>query len=219
MNPDAYKIVLIGDAGVGKTSISNWLIHKKHDPRISTTIGAAFLIKEMTLPVKNEEGKDCEAKIKFHIWDTAGQERFRSIVKMYYRNTVGCLCVFDLTNRNSFLHLAKWIEDYRGYVVDTEYTLLIVGNKADHPESRWRMTIGEINDFALENKCQCVLTNCITGSGINEAFEIIGKSIIQKHGPPIGTEYKVNEKCSSISTIVSLARRPVSPMIPSWLKC
>src|SRR5437870_2332915 len=94
-----FKIILIGDSGVGKSSILYRLSDDKFSD-VTSTIGVDYKTKIMNIDNKN---------IKLMIWDTAGQERFRAITSSYYRNVHGAILVYDITNRESFNNLHKWI--------------------------------------------------------------------------------------------------------------
>jgi len=113
------KIVIIGDSNVGKTIIvSTYVIEKPME--VAPTIGAAFHIS-----TKFQSGG------KFvSFWDTAGQERYRSVCPIYYKGSSAAVCVFDVTNRDSFDNLPKWIETFRQHTEENA-PILIVGNKID----------------------------------------------------------------------------------------
>lgn len=167
MDRGGNKIVLIGDAGVGKTSMVYWFINKKALQNTNNTIGAAFSATEIKINDRN---------FKINIWDTAGQERFRSIAKMYYKNTIGCLCVFDLTNRDSFKSLEYWIDDYKhnyycGNIDETSYKIVIVANKCDYAKGEWVVSEKEVSKFAIEHDCDYIYTSSATGLNIIEAFQ------------------------------------------------
>lgn len=124
-----YKVILVGDSGVGKTNIASRFTDNSFTDSIRSTIGIDFQIK--VIDVESE-------KIKLQIWDTAGQERFRSISRSYYKYAYGIIIVFDLTNRNSFENIGKWINDAETLSeYDLSYVeLLIIGNKADLDDKR-----------------------------------------------------------------------------------
>ena len=98
------KVVLLGEAGVGKTCLSTCFITGKTNLETESTIGASFAVKELI--VKGQT-------IKMHIWDTAGQERFRSLSKMYYHNAKVAVLVYDITVEHSFLSLQSWYEELK----------------------------------------------------------------------------------------------------------
>ena len=90
----SYKIVLLGDSGVGKSSIGLRYTRGEYNDFQESTIGASFLTKTF----ENKDGKKC----RFEIWDTAGQERYHSLAPMYYRGARGCVVVYDVTSSHSF---------------------------------------------------------------------------------------------------------------------
>ncbi len=108
MNNNHMKLVLLGNTGVGKTSIVHWYIYQKR-PRldIDSTIGAAFNTRTLLL--------DNNKQVLLHIWDTAGQERYRSLSKMYYRNSHAALIVFSVIDKESFDEVDKWINRYKDH--------------------------------------------------------------------------------------------------------
>ena len=112
------KVVLIGESGVGKTSIIHRYINNVFNPGTSSTGGANFTTKRM----KFEEEKNT---IKFEIWDTAGQERFRSLAKVFYKNAAICVLVYDITRKETFEELEKfWVEEIKNSVSSEVYKFL-----------------------------------------------------------------------------------------------
>ena len=102
------KVVLIGESGVGKTSIIQRFITNIFNPQQKTTGGANFIAKKMEIN---------DYKIKFEIWDTVGQERFRSLAKVFYNNASVCIMVYDITSKKSFDALKEyWSEDVKNNV-------------------------------------------------------------------------------------------------------
>ena len=104
----ACKVVLLGEAGVGKTSIISRFIHNKFEENLETTTGASYAGKNMIF-------KDYQNQVvKFEIWDTAGQEKYRSLAKVFYKNSSACILVYDITRRNSFEELKNfWINEIK----------------------------------------------------------------------------------------------------------
>ncbi|KAJ7990178.1 hypothetical protein DPEC_G00297620 [Dallia pectoralis] len=121
-----FKIVLIGNAGVGKTCLVRRFTQGLFPPGQGATIGVDFMIK--TVEIKGE-------KVKLQIWDTAGQERFRSITQSYYRSANALILTYDITCEDSFRCLPEWLREIEQYANTTVVTIL-VGNKIDLAEKR-----------------------------------------------------------------------------------
>ncbi|CAK8691481.1 unnamed protein product [Clavelina lepadiformis] len=121
-----FKIVLIGDAGVGKTCIVQRFKSGVWVESQASTIGVDFCMKSCEV-----NGK----KIKLQVWDTAGQERFRTITQSYYRSANGVVCAFDLTRQSTFLNVEKWMNDVSKFC-EENVSKLLIGNKCDLTEER-----------------------------------------------------------------------------------
>lgn len=115
------RYIIIGDTGVGKSCLLLQFTDKRFQPVHDLTIGVEFGAR-----LVNIDGK----QIKLQIWDTAGQESFRSITRSYYRGAAGALLVYDITRRETFDHLASWLEDARQHA-NPNMTIMLIGNKAD----------------------------------------------------------------------------------------
>jgi small GTP-binding protein len=120
------KVVVLGSSGVGKTCIACRFVKNQFAPYIASTIGASFLVKEVTV-----NGQ----KITLQIWDTAGQERFRSMAPLYYRGAVAAILVFDITNELSFDKMKEWVRELQANI-EEPLVLAIACNKADLREQR-----------------------------------------------------------------------------------
>jgi Ras-related protein Rab-6A len=121
-----FKIVFLGDMSVGKTSVINQFMYGTFDPSHQPTIGIDFLSKTMYLD---------DRTIRLQLWDTAGQERFRSLIPSYIRDASAAVIIYDVTSRQSFQSVDKWVEDMRSER-GTEAVLLIAGNKTDLDDKR-----------------------------------------------------------------------------------
>jgi small GTP-binding protein len=154
-----YKIVIVGMAAVGKSSLVQRLIQNTFNEDNTPTCGADFYT--YTLPLEGEQ-------VKLQIWDTAGQERFRSISKQYFRNSVGAILVFDLANYQSFEVLAEWLNDLQTNCLPNAYVLLI-GNKSDLIGDR-QIGAHEIKEFADRHKLESTETSALSGKNVREAF-------------------------------------------------
>ena len=121
-----FKLLLIGDSGVGKTSLLLGYSDNNFNNNFIPTIGIDFKIKTIEL-----HGK----KIKLQIWDTAGQERFISITTSYYRGAMGIMLVYDVTNSKSFDNISKWLRNIQEHS-NPDVEKIILGNKCDMEDRR-----------------------------------------------------------------------------------
>merc|ERR1719203_1151386 len=119
-----FKILMIGDAGVGKSSMLLRFTDDSFDDHIQSTIGVDFKVKHMDVNDK---------RVKLTIWDTAGQERFRTLTSSYYRGAQGVVMVYDVTRRESFENLEQWLKEVKVYCPNNGEGVvkLLVGNKID----------------------------------------------------------------------------------------
>ena len=164
------KILVIGDSGVGKSSIiTKYLDNFFSDMHIST-IGIDFRIKKM-----NIDGKS----ITLQLWDVAGQEKFRSTTSIYFRRCNGIIILFDVTNRESFDNVKKWISEIDKY--DCVYTeKILVGNKCDLEQKRV-VSSEDAEKFANNMDMTYVETSAKKSTHINDLFENMLRKIIKKY--------------------------------------
>ncbi|KAK9759802.1 Ras- protein Rab-2-B, partial [Basidiobolus ranarum] len=142
---------------------------KRFQPAHDLTIGVEFGARFITVDNKN---------IKLQVWDTAGQESFRSITRSYYRGAAGALLVYDITRRETFEHLAKWLEDAREHSNDN-ITILLIGNKSDL-EGKRAVSKEEGEEFAKEHGLFFLETSAKTSANVEEAFINTAERIYEK---------------------------------------
>ena len=164
---DNYKIVLIGDINVGKTSILSRFRYGSFESDYMPTLGIDFFSKNLFFEDKT---------IRLILWDTAGQERFRSLIPSYLKNADCIIIVFDITNKESFLSLNKWLTDAKNNA--SENTIYVIcGNKIDLKERR-TVNENEINEYIKKNTgviyMECSAKN---GQGIKDLFNVIAKNL------------------------------------------
>ncbi|KAF3665574.1 Ras-related protein RABA1d [Capsicum annuum] len=116
-----FKVVLIGDSGVGKSNLLSRFTRNEFSLESKSTIGVEFATKSLTVDNK---------VIKAQIWDTAGQERYRAITSAYYRGAVGALLVYDVTRHSTFESVERWLKELRDHT-DPNIVVMLVGNKSD----------------------------------------------------------------------------------------
>jgi len=154
-----FKYIIIGDTGVGKSCLLLQFTDKRFQPVHDLTIGVEFGARMISIEDK---------QIKLQIWDTAGQESFRSITRSYYRGAAGALLVYDITRRETFNHLTRWLEEARQNA-NANMVILLVGNKVDL-ESRRQVSYEEGQKFAEENGLIFLEASAKTAKNVEEAF-------------------------------------------------
>ncbi|PPQ99604.1 hypothetical protein CVT24_005180 [Panaeolus cyanescens] len=134
------KYIIIGEAGTGKSCLLHQFTHNSFKDHSQHTIGVEFSSRTVKLG---------EKRIKLQLWDTAGQERFRSVTRSYYRGAAGAILVYDITNRNSFANLSRWLSDARA-LASSNLVVVLVGNKSDREEDR-EVEWSEASRWAADN--------------------------------------------------------------------
>jgi len=162
-----FKLLLIGDSDVGKSSILLRFAEDKYDEDQPCTIGVDFKIKLVSFAGK---------KINLTIWDTAGQEKFRSLTSSYYRGTQGIVLVYDVTRRESFNNLEQWLGEIETYSSNVDVVKLLVGNKIDK-ENR-EVSREEGAAFAKQRSMLFIECSAKTRLGIQQAFEELVQRIV-----------------------------------------
>jgi len=154
-----FKYIIIGDTGVGKSCLLLQFTDKRFQPVHDLTIGVEFGARMITVSDKS---------IKLQIWDTAGQESFRSITRSYYRGAAGALLVYDITRRDTFKHLGRWLEEARQHS-QSNMVIMLIGNKSDL-EHRRAVSTEEGKAFADEHGLVFMETSAKTAFNVERAF-------------------------------------------------
>ncbi len=165
-NQASYKVIVVGDGDVGKTVLFFRSSKDSFTGDYEKVIGVNFHIK--TIDINTKEGP---IKVKLQLWDTGGLEKFTSIRPMYYRDSLGAVLVFDLTNSSSFKHIPQWIEDVRSNV-KSEIPLLLVGNKRDLIDQR-KVSLEDINSLTRDFNLYYMETSAKTGEGVDDCFFVL----------------------------------------------
>ena len=189
--PLKMKIVVIGGANVGKTSIIRYYVSKQTATTTKPTVQLAFSKKVETI---------LDQTIEMQICDTAGQEKFQSVCPNFYRDSQAAMIVFDVTSRESFEKVTFWLDELSAIMGD-KFTKLIVGNKVDLEEERV-VSIDEGTEFAQSRGLKIIETSAKTGMGITESFAELCRLFLEKTGdqvvepePPIPTPVKKSGCC------------------------
>ncbi|CEM00744.1 unnamed protein product [Vitrella brassicaformis CCMP3155] len=186
-----YKLVLLGDASVGKSCLVVRFAKDEFYEYQEPTIGAAFMTQSVTLG---------DEIVKFEIWDTAGQERYRSLAPMYYRGAAAAVVVYDITNKESFDGAKSWINELKA-VLPSDVVIALTGNKIDLEASRCVST--ELAEgYAEDNALLFKETSAKTGEGVRELFDEIARKLPKKSQDSDAGGFQVssNQKASSWST-------------------
>ena len=176
-----YKLLLLGESSVGKTSIILRYIENSFNESNISTCGIDVKCKYVSCENK---------KIRLDIWDTAGQERFRGLTKNYFRGGHGFIFVYDITNKESFDKLKGWMKDAKEKIQDDEsFKMIIVGNKKDC-ENKRKIEFQRLKEFGEENKVMYIEVSAKTGEGVDQLFNDFVHELLKYR--KIGT-YKVDQ--------------------------
>jgi len=163
-----FKLVLIGDSGVGKSCLLLRFADDNFTDSYISTIGVAFRFRTITIDKKT---------VKLQIWDTAGQERFRTITSAYYRGADGIIMVYDVTNSESFDHVEEWLSEVDRYANESTSKLLI-GNKADLIDEK-QVSEETAQKFADKLGIPFLETSAKTAANVDSAFLTMAKELIK----------------------------------------
>jgi len=164
-----FNYIIIGDAGVGKSCLLLNFTGKGFRTEHSGTVGVEFGHRVIDVNQRS---------VKFHIWDTAGQEKFKSLTRNYYRNAAGALVVYDITRRESFNNIVKWLEEVKEHC-NTEVAVVLIGNKCDLEEER-QVSYKEGETLANENNMLFLETSAKLAQNVEQAFIKTGETVLDK---------------------------------------
>jgi len=157
-----FKVVLIGDSGVGKSNLLSRFTRNEFNLESKSTIGVEFATRSITV-----EGKT----IKAQIWDTAGQERYRAITAAYYRGAVGALLVYDIAKHTTYENVERWLKELRDHA-DNNIVIMLVGNKSDLRHLR-AVPTEEARGYAERNNLSFIETSALDSTNVETAFQNI----------------------------------------------
>ncbi|GER52484.1 RAB GTPase homolog A4D [Striga asiatica] len=154
-----FKVVLIGDSAVGKSQLVSRFARNEFSLESKATIGVEFQTKTLVIDHKT---------VKAQIWDTARQERYRAVTSAYYRGAVGAMLVYDMTKRQSFDHMARWLEELRAHA-DKNTAIMLVGNKCDLWTLR-AVPTEDAQEFAEYENLYFMETSAFQATNVENAF-------------------------------------------------
>lgn len=154
-----FKLVLIGDSGVGKSNLLSRFTKNEFNLESKSTIGVEFATKTLKL-----DGK----VIKAQIWDTAGQERYRAITSAYYRGAVGALLVYDVTRHSTFQNVERWLKELRDHT-DPNIVIMLIGNKSDL-RHLVAVSTNDGKTFAEKESLYFMETSALEATNVEKAF-------------------------------------------------
>lgn len=164
------KLVLLGDQGVGKSSIALRFVRGEFHEHHEATIGAAFLTQTINVG---------QSSVKFDIWDTAGQERYHSLAPMYYRGAAAAIIVYDVNVANTFNRALAWVKELRQQTAQS-VLIVLAGNKADLASEHRAVSVDEAQSFAEENGLIFAEVSAKTGLAVQEIFMTIAQKLVKR---------------------------------------
>lgn len=165
-----FKVVLIGESGVGKTNLLSRFTRNEFNHDSRTTIGVEFSTRTLTL-----DGH----LVKAQIWDTAGLERYRAITSAYYRGAVGALLVYDITKHQSYESVDRWLKELYDHA-DASILVMLVGNKSDLKDEGREVPTEEAKMYADSNGLLFMETSALDSTNVELSFETILRDIYKK---------------------------------------
>eukprot|EP01018_Ginkgo_biloba_P005231 Gb_18551 [translate_table: standard] len=185
-----FKVVLIGDSAVGKSQILARFARNEFSLDSKATIGVEFQTRTVVLEQKT---------VKAQIWDTAGQERYRAVTSAYYRGAVGAMLVYDITKRQTFDHVPRWLEELRSHA-DNNIVIMLVGNKCDLGNLR-AVPTEDAKEFAQKEGLFFLETSALEATNVETAFLTVLREIfnVVSKKALIASEDPLNGNASSLS--------------------
>ncbi|ESQ46401.1 hypothetical protein EUTSA_v10000315mg [Eutrema salsugineum] len=157
-----FKVVLIGDSAVGKSQLLARFARDEFSMDSKATIGVEFQTRTLVIEEKS---------VKAQIWDTAGQERYRAVTSAYYRGAVGAMLVYDITKRETFDHIPRWLEELRAHA-DKNIVIILIGNKSDLEDQR-AIPTEDAKEFAEKEGLFFLETSALNATNVENSFNTL----------------------------------------------
>ncbi|KAM7538275.1 hypothetical protein Aperf_G00000076701 [Anoplocephala perfoliata] len=164
----SYKLVLLGESAVGKSSIALRFVKSQFEEFQEATVGAAYLTQSIVVG-------DPPVTVKFEIWDTAGQERYHSLAPMYYRGAHAAIVVYDITSQDTFTRATSWVNELREKAPGVK-VIALAGNKSDRHLER-AVAEHDAQKYAQENGLLFKETSAKLATNVMELFKAIAESL------------------------------------------
>ncbi|CAC5379630.1 RAB21 [Mytilus coruscus] len=187
---NSFKVVLLGEGCVGKTSLVLRYVENKFNDKHLTTLQASFLNKKLNIGGK---------RVNLAIWDTAGQERFHALGPIYYRDSNGAILVYDITDEDSFQKVKNWVKELRK-MLGNDISLCIAGNKIDLEKDR-HVAVSDAESYAKSVGAKHFHTSAKLSKGIDEMFLDLSKSMIEKSAENGGKNNRTMTKSKSVIVV------------------
>ena len=166
------KVIILGDAGVGKTSLFQKYCENKYEDKYIINIGGAYRQKEEKL-----ENGDI---LKLHIWNIGGQEKFRSMLSLYLKDAVAAILVYDVSNKESFESLDYWVKEINDNVDNNNFIISLAGNKCDLPNEIKTISYNDGKNFCIEKEIPIFYEiSAKTGDRIKDLFSSLAQKVYE----------------------------------------
>lgn len=167
-----FKVILVGDANVGKSSLLSRFVDKTFLEDYEPTIGVDFKVHNLY----NVDGK---TNVRLQLWDNAGDPKFRTIISNYFKGVHGVVVVFDVTNEDSFLNIKQWLLDLEGKITPGSAAIAIVANKIDSVQKRV-VSRDRARTFAFEHGFHYMECSALSGHNVEECFVTLATTMVNK---------------------------------------
>jgi len=196
-----YKVIIIGDSGVGKTQFYNRWFYNKAEPT-KATVNFGFGIKSYRVNSQI---------VKVQLWDTAGQERYRALARQYYRGAHGVILMYTITDEDSFTNIGRWIQEVRNFTTE-ECCLLLIGNKKDLERER-QVSTQEALQLAKSNSMFFLETSAEEGYNCMKAIQLILQEIHEQQSQRKQSKTIVSDKDTETPSSLPIHSQPIKPII------
>lgn len=197
---NSFKIVLLGEGAVGKTSLVLRYVENKFNDKHLTTLQASFLTKKLNIGGK---------RVNLAIWDTAGQERFHALGPIYYRDSNGAILVYDITDEDSFTKVKNWVKELKK-MLGNDIALCIAGNKIDMEKER-HVPVEDAEAYAASVGAKHFHTSAKLNKGIEEMFLDLSKRMMEKADDDLQRGGNTNRGSGSRKNVVIVDDQPETP--------